>query len=391
MKILQVINLGYPAGGAEASVQFLKGELESRGHEVKVFSSDQNGPLMFSDYQFKLIPQDSPFRILHHLFYFRSYQAMRDIVKKFRPDLIHFHVVSTFSPSVFYAIGNIPAVMTIHGPDEFTAKLLPWFLPAKMYRNASYELQDLTTAGKLRFFYHRHLQRPIYLLGERRIRIFIAPSKYLASAIVDDVPKRKILQIHNGIDLPVYQPLPNNQRVLYVGRIEEVKGVRYLVQAFLSVLEKIPQAELHVVGDGTARNELENIVKKSGFADRIIFRGWVRGRENVMREYANASIVIVPSIWPENFPTVCIEALSTGRPVIGTETGGVPELIKNGENGYIIPPRNSVAIAETIINFFESGREKQLTMSRAATQSVKQFNLKDFADTIEKLYKKEII
>ncbi|MBA3788856.1 glycosyltransferase family 4 protein [Patescibacteria group bacterium] len=384
MKILHVISTGYLAGGAETLVLSMQHELQKRGHEVKVLSSDLQGSGKFSDYEFKSIPHNSFFKVFHHLFYIPSYRAMRKAINDFRPDLIHFHTLGACSPSVLFAARNIPAMMTIHGPEEFIVKLLPWFLLPKDYKKNPFDLKDLTFMGTLRFWFYRYIQRPLYLIALRRIKIFIASSRYITEALCTDVSVEKIIQIYNGIELPVYKPLSTTRRVLYVGRLEKIKGVDYLLRAFVAVLATIPQIELHIVGDGAYRCELEILGNELGLTDRIVFHGWIQAKD-ILREYEAASLVVIPSIWPENFPTVCLEAFAVGRPVIGTTTGGIPELIEDGKTGYLVPPKDAKVLSAAIRKIL-GDKNSLIEMGRAAATASTFFSVERFVDQLECIY-----
>lgn len=384
MKILQIISDGYNTGGAEVLVESLKQELCRRGHEVKVLSSDMTGEGMFSDYQFKLIPANSILKAWHHLFYYRSFLALRRVIKEFQPDIIHFHTLQSCSPSVLYATGKVPSLQTIHGPEEFTLKLLPWSLPVSDYKKIPFELDDLTRIGTLRYWYYRFIQRPIYLIGLRRLRAFIVPSKYMAKTIECDVETKKIRQIYNGLSLPRAMPLPNNCRVLFVGRLDKMKGVDYLIRSFSKVVHQVPTAELCIVGDGKERPELEQLTAELKLEKHVVFRGWL-DNELVIKEYEKSVVMVIPSVCPENLGTVILEAFAVGRAVIGTRTGGTPELIKDGENGYIIPIKDAPAISKALLKLFND-RKILESMSEAAATRAKDFGIANFVYKIENLY-----
>lgn len=390
MKILEVASIGYPIGGAEISVKYIRQELIGKGHDVRFFSSDTAGEGMFSDYQFKEIPRGSFLKLFYHLFYFESYKSFRKVLRDFQPDIIHFHTIEALSPSVFFAIKNIPFVVTIHGPEEFVVGLLPYFLPASSFKNRSYHLEDLTVVGKFRFFYYRVLQRPIYLFAMRKIRLMIAPSKYMGNALAKEFPKTEVRQIYNGIPLPEPRPMHEKLRVVFVGRLERVKGADYLLRAFVKVIEKIPECELRIIGDGGERNILEALAHTLGIADKVTFCGWVKSGSPIQQEYEGASVLVIPSVWPENLPTVCIEAFSIGRPVIGSDTGGIPELIQDGINGYVFPVADADALSSALIEML-SDRDKLLRMGNAASESAQRFNLQRFAEQIESTYKEVVL
>lgn len=387
MKILQVINLGYPVGGAEKSACLIRDELRRRGHDVKILSSNTiGGGVKFSDYEFKSISQFSWLKLFHHLFYFRSYFKMRQIIKGFRPDVIHFHTIASSSPSVFFAIGRTPAIMTVHGPEEFIKELLPWFLPPSDYKGDLFILSNLTMLGVLHYWYYCYIQKPIYRVGLSRVKVFIAPSQYLAKIIQSDVPIVKIRQLYNGIDLPTAQPLPENFNILYAGRLEEVKGVDYLIKAFTGVVSRVPSARLRIAGDGSHKETLERLVFELNLGDYVTFCGKL-GEKKLLEEYKNSIALVIPSVWPENLPTVCIEALAVGRVVIGTDVGGIPELIVDKETGYLVSSKNVQELTEAIVKLFDN-RQMLVSMSKAAQMSAARFDIRNFVDKIESLYNK---
>lgn len=387
MKILEVTNLGCSAGGAETSVRSIRDELRRRGHKVRVLSSDIRGEKMFCDYTFKRIRSDSFFALFHRLFYLPSYRAVQNAVKDFRPDIIHFHTTGLCSPSVLFAIKKTPAVMTVHGPEEFTADLLPWLFSPNYYKDNPFCIDSLTLAGKLRYCYHRFFQRPVYLLGLRRIRRFIAPSKFMAKTIRRDVPKNKIEQIYNGIELPARKPLPDNQNILFVGRLEKVKGADYLLRALPEIIKSFPKARLTIVGDGPYRGELEKMTARLGLENNVVFRGWISDKRAIIGEYENALLLAMPSIWPEAMGLVCIEAFAVGRPVVAARTGGIPELVEDGKTGNIVPIKDAGAISKAIINLL-SRPEIIASMSEAAVRRSQDFGIAGFIDKIEDLYKR---
>jgi glycosyltransferase involved in cell wall biosynthesis len=381
MKILMVISMGYIAGGAEKSVAMMKHELAARGHDVRVLCTDTPGVNFFGDYTFKPISKQSVLKSIHHLFYFRSYVAMRRAVRDFKPDIIHFHTLTAFTPSVLYATGRVPAVMTIHGPEEFTLELLPWFMDDQDFRQNTFDLAHLTLRGRLKYLYYLALQRPIYRLGLRRLRLVIAPSKYMLKATAPDFGRVPMKLIYNGIDLPNPQPLPKSQAILFVGRLERLKGVEYLLRAFARTSGN---ATLRIVGDGPQRDYLERLAAELSITERTQFAGWVP-QERLSAEYANATVLVVPSVCPEAMGLVAIEAMASGRPVIGSAMGGIPELIHEGRTGYIVPPANPGELAAAIDQLLQT--HNLPAISQAAAQSAQAFGAQIFLDQIESTYR----
>lgn len=389
MKILHVINTGYLAGGAEISVLTLRDQQRKSGHGVRVLSTDAPGGELFSDYQVPQISTSGVMRVFQYIFYPRSYAKMRDILREFRPDVIHFHTVALFSPAIFLASRSTPSVLTVHGPEPFTLNLLPWALLPKDYVDGSHDVHKLTRTGFLHYVYFRYLIRPLYRWCLRSVAYFIAPSAYMAQVLKSDVPGNKIVQIYNGIVLPRPAPIRAYNRVLFVGRLENTKGVDYLIDAFARALAALPDLELHIVGDGPHRTDLETHVQKLNLNEKVTFHGWVKSGPEILSAYEEATVLVVPSIWPENLGTVCIEAMAVGRPVIGTNVGGIPEVVADGQTGYLVPIKDSAAIAEKMIALL-TDRETLQKMSRQASERAKNFNAETFTGNITALYKRAL-
>lgn len=385
MKILHVISMGHVAGGAEKSVVMMRDELMRRGHEVKIFASDTPGDQPFSDYTFRTINPDSPLKSLHHLFYIEAYRQLKAAIADFRPDVVHFHTLTSCSPSVLFATGRTPAVLTIHGPEEFTTELLPWFLSPNDYRTKPFDLSDLTPVGRARYWYYQLVQRPLYRLGFRHLSVVVAPSRYIQAATAKDFAGTRVEQIYNGIALPTTQDLPKQGPLLFVGRLETVKGVKVLLRAFQQVLKQLPNARLRIVGDGPQRHEFEELAATLGVGANVTFAGWVAASD-IPAEYAASQGLVIPSIWPENLPTVCIEAMGVGRPVIGTDTGGIPELIRDNQTGYIVPVGDDQALAKAITSLL-SNTTKRHELSEGATKQAGKYSVAHFIDQILTLYK----
>ena len=146
----------------------------------------------------------------------------------------------------------------------------------------------------------------------------------------------------NGVTVPeVRSPLDSN-RVLFVGRLAPKKGVQHLIEAIADVSS---DAELWIVGDGRKREELERLASEHNIDATFI--GQVNPSE-IGQFYYQSSIFVLPSTEGEGMPNAVLEAMSYGVPVITTRSGGLPTLITEGQNGYLVPMRDPKAIAERV-------------------------------------------
>jgi glycosyltransferase involved in cell wall biosynthesis len=140
--------------------------------------------------------------------------------------------------------------------------------------------------------------------------------------------------------------------LLFVGRLSEQKGLRYLCEATKLLKDRDVQVHTTIVGDGDLRSELEKFTHENKLDSAITFTGGVPHAE-LAEYYAKANVFVGPSIedengWQEAFGLVFAEASATGVPVIATSTGGIQDIIKDGVNGLIVPQKDAAAIAGAV-------------------------------------------
>ena len=143
-------------------------------------------------------------------------------------------------------------------------------------------------------------------------------------------------------------PFPPQPCVLFVGRLEKEKGVHVLLEAMCQVREMVPSVRLLIAGDGSYRRELEAKVDRLSLREHVSFLGWLEGAD-LQGAYKEAWVLALPSIWAEGLGMVLVEAGLMGRPVIGSDLGGIRDIIQHGYNGFLVPPGDSKALAEAIL------------------------------------------
>lgn len=137
-------------------------------------------------------------------------------------------------------------------------------------------------------------------------------------------------------------PYPDDRRVLFAGRITAVKGVDTLLRATTEV-----DTELVICGDGWRLAAMRAYAEELGISARVSFTGWLDA-DALSGELAAAAVVAVPSLWPEPFGLIGIEALAAGRPVVASATGGIGDWLADGTVGLRVPPGDSRALARAL-------------------------------------------
>jgi glycosyltransferase involved in cell wall biosynthesis len=389
MKILRVTSLGYEGGGAENGIVLLQPVLEEMGHTVKILSGDERPELPhFNHYSFKAFSKTAGFlKPLFGCFYPASYHALKKVLAEYQPDIVQLHTMSQVSPSVLFLLRAYPTVVTIHGSEDFTEGLLLWAFPLHFFKEGKVGKEHLTFVGWLHYLYHRYINGKVYRIGFRNVDTFIVLSKYMQTELAKEGIHATYIPNATRLFAPV--PLnPTTNTLLYVGRLEKIKGVQYILHALKTVHGIHPAVRLHIAGSGAYRTELEELVVVLGLTEVVTFLGY-QTREQLYEQYKIAAALVVPSVWPEPFGKVGIEAMSVGRPVIASNVGGIAEWLIDGETGYLVPPADVEALAEKI-TLLLGDRVRLQEMSDKAAVHARQFSIEEHAKGVVAIYEDTI-
>jgi glycosyltransferase involved in cell wall biosynthesis len=132
------------------------------------------------------------------------------------------------------------------------------------------------------------------------------------------------------------------RRVVFAGRVTTQKGIHVLIEAMRKV-----DAVLDVCGEGWALPTAQRLTRRWDMTDRVCFHGWLDEAE-IRERMTRATVVAVPSLWPEPFGLVGIEAMAVGRPVVGTSTGAIPEWLDHGRTGMLVSTGNAEELADAL-------------------------------------------
>jgi glycosyltransferase involved in cell wall biosynthesis len=204
----------------------------------------------------------------------------------------------------------------------------------------------------------RRLLRPQIRWGLRRARAVVSVSEALAEKVCQlGVPRERIVVQHNGVDGEVFSPgdrrearvalgLPADRRLVgYVGRLSQEKGPDVLVEAMGQLIGQDPLADAAVIGAGPLEPSLRARIDALGLAGRVRLVGH-RGHDELPRWLRAFDVLCLPSR-REGCPNVILEALASGRPVVASRVGGVPELLRQ-DNGLLVPPERPQELAAAL-------------------------------------------
>ncbi len=340
MKLVFVHERYQQAGGEDGIFEAESALMESYGHEVIRYTDDNDR-----------IAAMRPWNVAATTVWSRSANRdLRRIFREHRPDIVHFH--NTFpliSPSAYYAARaeGIPVVQTIHNyrlvcpaatlyrDDQPCTDCVGRAFAAPSVVHGCYRgsrAGSLVVAGMLTT--HRFLRT-----WRRLVHVYIAPSQFARhKLIVGGLPGNRIVVKPNFINPDPGVGEHTGDFVLFTGRLAPEKGIRTLLRAWDRLGASIP---LKIAGDGPLREAV------SGGSDAVEWLGH-RTRDEVVRLMKDARALIVPSEWYEGFPMVIAEAYATGLPVIGSDIGGLGELVRNSKGGITFAPGDADDLAATV-------------------------------------------
>lgn len=383
MKILLINNCHYRRGGADVVYLNTGDLLESRGHNVAYFStkSPYNYPSPYSEFfikdidalklnfveQFVLMPRK--------LYSWQSSRNLKRLIDHFKPDLAHIHLYKGGLTAAILPVlrkKKIPTVITLHDYSLLCPRNI-------MIDGSGNICERCLTATRLNCVYHRCNRRNLYYSIVNYFEFVLNnnifnPKNYFSKIIcvskfnylkhsVHPLYGDRFMHLYNFYPL-LSQSNPNTQKgnyLLFYGRLAPEKGVMTLINTW----KRLPKnVKLKIIGEGAMSAMIKDEIKVNKLSN-IEFLGFRKGEE-LFDYIRNASFVLVPSEWYENNPLTIVEAYSSGKPVIGSNIGGIPELIIEGKTGYLFSMGDSAELEEIINKAVKMSDDEYLEMSETA-------------------------
>lgn len=202
-------------------------------------------------------------------------------------------------------------------------------------------------AGRFAVFYqqHRYAVRKVVNKSD----VIIALSEYWKEYFKNEFPTKRVEIIKNVISAPrVHKQQTGYFTLLFLGLLGKNKGIYDLLECIRDhKVEFQGKLKLYIGGNGEIEH-VKQLIKEYGIADIVIFEGWVSGDKKI--ELLNKSDAYILPSYKEGLPISILEAMSYGMPIISTPVGGIPEIVSNGENGYLVEPGNKEDIYKAIIS-----------------------------------------
>jgi len=348
-------------GGSEWAVYHYAKLLAQRGHEVYVITQldSKNMPSseLVEGFYVRRIKRWHV-RIIGTLIY--SLSVYRQ-VQKLKPDVIHEQGISGLGFFIKKLL-NIPYIVFPRGTELY--------LSPKLYRKFIIK-RILNNAGAC-----------------------LALTRDMAREMKEICP-REITIIPNGVDLSRFDScsredarqrlgIDNEEKaILCVANLRAEKGHEYLVEAMREVVERYSEARLFIVGKGPQMSKIQSLVSNHGLQQNVILTGFISPDE-IPGYMVAADIFVLPSL-SEGFPNVLLEAMAAGLPIVATSVGGIPEIVTDGENGFLVEPGNSQQLAGKILFLFEN-EDLRERLSDNNIKKAKGYNWSSIVTSLEEIY-----
>lgn len=409
MKILLINKYHYVRGGSETYYFGLAELLRNAGHDVLFFAMEdaRNNSCEQSRYFVSNVEFNGELSTMQKLraagrliYSFEAKKKLDQLLRDEKPDIIHinlFHRVLTASIIDVAKKHNIPIVFTVHDVNCLCPNhtMLDHGKICEACLHGNYwncvqrvcfkdsRLKAFMAAAESWYNAVSHLYR--------KIDLFITPSDFYRKKILEaGITNSPVMTMRNF--LPLGTPLSScgthKGYYLYFGRLSQEKGVLTL----LSAIKQLPHVRLEIAGTGPEEQTLQDFVTENDLSDRVHFNGFMSG--HALKDMINgAKCVILPSEWYENGPYSIMEAQASGKPVIVSNLGGLPEIVEDGHTGFICTAFDSESLANSIMQMENLTKKEYDDMSAAAIESaMHKFNadsyLKELTRHYEDLVKK---
>ena len=285
-------------------------------------------------------------------------------------------------------------IITVHHGDPFL-KFYHWVLTKLMKKKFVTVAHSCCSNGPLpkkhRFKIRMIRKMFLWCLRASDRAVFVARAGQVSYENAFSFQKEKGRVIYNGIGMDKihagqerFYKMGEDIKITYIGRLVYGKGIHLLMKAFAKIHEEYP-VSLHIVGDGAMRANLEYGAGVLGIVDKVHFYGQ---QVDIIPYLQEASIFVYPSIVQEVFGLSIVEAMAFGVPCISNNVGGVPEIIVDGENGFLTEDSTVDALADSLRRVIRLNQENRLcAISQQAKETAKRFSIEHTVLEYEKMYR----
>lgn len=404
MNILQVNKYFHPFAGVESYYFSLFKLLQKNGHQVAAFAMEDGEAIKIRWQKFFVSRVDyngtgirEKLKFLTRMFYSREAgQKISALIKEFKPDIVHLHsIYHHLSPAIIPVIKSygIPIVQHLHD----------FHLVSPNYN--LFHQGQICEASKVKKYYRAVIHRCVknsYLASAaeaaekyfqllsgweyKLIDYFIVPSNFMKMKLKEyGIDESKVAVIPHFIDHRQYRLSPaGGEYLLYFGRLCEEKGVEML----LNVALKLPHLKIKIAGRGPLETKITALIRRKNISN-VELVGFLHGRA-LKKIIENSRLTVLPSVWYEVFGLSILESFACGKPVVASDIGGIPEIVRHQENGLLFRPGDLPDALNKIRLLIRNSNLLKKMGVAARNTVVYKYNSRNHYENIIKLYSKVI-
>lgn len=400
MKILHLNSTCAPTGGGMLYVLNVMAELQNRGHRcilVSGGSEPERACALDCCSEVVLFPEAAAYVHTKPVDVLRKFETL---VQRIDPDVIHIHAID--NPYVIRRCIELrPTVRTYHDYKPLCPGSLRYYRTNGAHCNRALSPYCLLSA----YVNWCNNRNPVSVVASYRQgraelehvatykRLIVASEYVRQRVLLEGLPDEFVVRLPYFTYLPETTAVrPSNNhltgrpQILFLGRVAEVKGLDRLLQAMPLVDYN---AELIVAGDGYSLASVQTLVARLNLNDRVKFVGWQTGSAK-QRLLAGCSLLVIPSLWPEPFGIVGLEAMAHGKPVVAFDVGGISEWLVDGQTGFLVPPYD-VEIMASRINQLLSDSSLSVQMGALGREAVqRRFSPEQHIEHLVKIYQQAV-
>lgn len=361
MKILHVNEFWSPRAGPEQYLVDICTALNQLGHEnVVVYGIKKEDTI--TDTQIKSYHFPSIIPSVKEILPYKRRKVRKEfaaLINKENPDIIFFHAI--WNPFlVNIATGLKPTIRValdyrIFCPGALRYRYLTNTICIAKPGLKCWFYANVGGCG-VRLPHHRLarlITRKVDVEINKKVHRMIAVSEYVAKELIlSGIDEKRIVVISPFKDINNsevnYQSMGKN--ILYVGRLERTKGIDFLIRA-MKLLDR--ECHLDIIGVGRMRKKLEQLAYNLQLSNKVRFWGWIPNVE-LRKYYKKAQVFVLPSVWPEPLGIVILEAMANSVPVVASGVGGIKDMVKEGETGFLVKPKDVRELAHKIKNLLDN-------------------------------------
>jgi len=331
--------------------------------------------------------------------YIRDIAHISKLIRKMHPDILHANSIGWMTAgAIVKRFLGVPLIVTFQGAE---GRICPMGICLDFSGEVCYAYSFLKCRAHIGSLFRSlnvDLQIKVQGYAWKHVDAVIVVSNFIKQIVISSFRNVKnFFVIPNGVDVNRFKPLdrfkarqalgiPVDKRViLFVGRLVKEKGLTILLKAMPLVLKKFPNTICVVCGSGRDESYFKSQCHDLGIETRVIFKGYVA---DIVYAYSSADCVVVPSIWPEPFGLVALEAMACARPVVASDVGGIPEIV-NEKTGILVRPNDEQSVANAIINIISNRDMQDMLGTMGRTHAVSFYDWNIIAEKILAVYHHE--